>query len=100
MADRVLQVFRTKRQFVLGAVLAFAAVAAAGATRAQVPTQALIVGAIDESHTVTLVGNTRPEATAANDRGAVPDSLPLDISYCNCGGRQSARRRSKAISRI
>ncbi len=41
------------------------------------PAQALIVGAIDENHTVTLVGNTRPEATAVNDRGAVPDLLPL-----------------------
>ena len=33
---------------------------------------------IDESSRVTLAGNTRPEASKANDRGAVPDSLVLD----------------------
>jgi subtilase family serine protease len=72
-----LQILRAEHRFVLGAALAIAAVAAAGAARAQAPAQPLIVGAIDENRTVTLVGNTRPEATAVNDRGAVPDSLPL-----------------------
>src|SRR5208282_4389548 len=33
---------------------------------------------IDESVLVTLSGNTRPEAKAANDRGAVPDSFRLE----------------------
>ena len=37
----------------------------------------LITQAIDESKLVTLAGNTRPEATAENDRGAVPDSFPM-----------------------
>jgi len=34
--------------------------------------------AIDESRLVTLEGNTRPEATAANDLGLVADGFPLD----------------------
>jgi len=33
--------------------------------------------AVDESKLVTLAGNTRPEATAANDRGAVADDFAL-----------------------
>src|ERR1700684_1942718 len=37
-----------------------------------------ILGAIDENARITLTGNTRPEATAANDRGAVSDGLVLD----------------------
>jgi subtilase family serine protease len=37
----------------------------------------LITKPIDARQMVTLGGNTRPEANAANDRGAVPDSLPL-----------------------
>lgn len=37
-----------------------------------------IRAAIDESDLVTLANNTRPEATAANDRGRVADSFPLD----------------------
>ncbi len=37
----------------------------------------LIVAPVDESQRVTLAGNTRPEAKAANDRGRVADSLPL-----------------------
>jgi subtilase family serine protease len=32
---------------------------------------------IDETSRVTLVGNTRPEANAVNDRGAVADSFPM-----------------------
>ena len=40
--------------------------------------RALITEAINESTLVTLAGNTRPEATAANDRGAVADSLPME----------------------
>ncbi len=40
--------------------------------------RAVITEAINESKLVTLAGNTRPEATAANDRGAVADSLPME----------------------
>lgn len=37
----------------------------------------LITEPIDESHLVTLVGNTRPEASAAHDRGRVSDDFPV-----------------------
>ena len=40
--------------------------------------RALITETISETNLVTLAGNTRPEATAANDRGAVADSLPME----------------------
>ncbi len=36
-----------------------------------------IVDRIDESHLVTLKGNTHPAATAANDRGRVSPNLPM-----------------------
>ena len=39
--------------------------------------RALITQTVDESKLVTLPGNTRPEATAAHDRGAVPDTFPM-----------------------
>jgi subtilase family serine protease len=38
----------------------------------------LINQAINENRRVTLAGNVRPEAIAANDRGAVADNLQLD----------------------
>jgi len=38
----------------------------------------LITQSIDESNLVVLRGNTRPEANARNDRGAVPDSFPME----------------------
>ncbi len=41
------------------------------------PAPALIHESIDENKLVTLGGNTRPEATAANDVGPVSDDLPL-----------------------
>jgi subtilase family serine protease len=37
----------------------------------------MIRGAVDESKTVTLAGNTRPEANATNDRGIVSDEFPM-----------------------
>ena len=38
----------------------------------------LITSPVDEGQRVVLRGNTRPEVTAANDRGPVADSLPLN----------------------
>ena len=38
----------------------------------------LITQTVDESTSVRLAGNTRPEANAANDRGPVPDSFPIE----------------------
>ena len=40
--------------------------------------RALITETISETELVTLAGNTRPEATAANDRGPVADSFPME----------------------
>jgi subtilase family serine protease len=38
----------------------------------------LITSPVDATHLVTLVGNTRPEANAKNDRGRVPDDFSLE----------------------
>jgi len=38
----------------------------------------LVSQIIDEGHRVTLHGNTRPEARAKNDRGAVADDFPME----------------------
>jgi subtilase family serine protease len=40
--------------------------------------RSLITESIDETRLVTLVGNTRPEANAKNDRGLEPDGFPVD----------------------
>jgi len=40
--------------------------------------RSIITQPVDETRLVTLVGNTRFEANPQNDRGRVPDSLPLD----------------------
>ena len=41
-------------------------------------TRELVTPSIDESELVTLRGNTRPEAIALNDRGAVADDFPME----------------------
>ena len=38
----------------------------------------LVTQSIDESHRITLHGNTRPEARAENDRGSVSEDFPLE----------------------
>lgn len=60
------------QQLLLG-VLAGAGLSAAAA---EVPR--LVTQTVDEQVTVTLPGNTRPEAVAENDRGPVDDRLELD----------------------
>jgi hypothetical protein len=47
-------------------------------TGAQAPARSLITGGINENDLATLWGNTRPEATTLNDRGALPDGFVLD----------------------
>ena len=42
------------------------------------PVRVLITQGINEGQLVTLDGNTRPEANADNDRGAVQDYLPME----------------------
>jgi hypothetical protein len=41
-------------------------------------TRALITQSVDEGKLIRLSGNTRPEATAGNDRGPVADSMLMD----------------------
>jgi subtilase family serine protease len=49
-----------------------------GAVNTGQRTRALITQEIDESRLVTLKGNTRPEANAMNDRGAVADDFQME----------------------
>jgi subtilase family serine protease len=59
---------------------ALALVFAGMASIAAIPSSAQrqVVASIDDSHRVTLSGNTRPEANAKNDLGPVDDSMPLE----------------------
>jgi subtilase family serine protease len=56
--------------------LVFAALACMAATASGAQRQ--VTSSIDETHRVTLAGNTRPEANPKNDLGPVEDSLPLE----------------------
>jgi pro-kumamolisin-like protein len=58
------------------AIVALAALFA-GVMPAAAQNRGLITKPIDDTRLVTLTGNTRPEASAANDRGTVADSLPI-----------------------
>ena len=55
-------------------------IVAAGAVLGTMP-ERLIVQSVDEHDLVTLAGNTRPEAVAVNDRGAVSDRFRGRMSY-------------------
>jgi subtilase family serine protease len=44
---------------------------------AAAPAQPMITAAVNDAVRAALAGNTRPEATAANDRGRVDDAMPL-----------------------
>src|ERR1700744_5453854 len=59
--------------FSCGFVALTSQVAGAGPTR-----EKLIREKVDEKKLATLAGNTRAEASAANDLGAVPDDLAVD----------------------
>jgi subtilase family serine protease len=61
-------------------VLGFvASIGSASTSPTQVGASArLVTRAIDESQTVELQGNTRPEANSSNDRGQVDDAMMLD----------------------
>jgi subtilase family serine protease len=52
----------------------FASLGYAGPTGTPVP---VITGAVNAAELLTLGGNTRPEAVAANDLGALPASFPM-----------------------
>jgi len=63
---------------VCGVALRISALVLALGLGAHAQTPVLITQPIDESKLVTLAGNMRPEATAANDRGPVPDSMRIE----------------------
>ena len=62
--------------WLIGVAIVFISPFACGQTVAP-STRALITGSVDEARLVPLPGNTRPEATTENDRGAVADGFPL-----------------------
>jgi len=71
--------FRSSRLFVATALGLAALLAAPLRAQTAQPSLAVnrITAVIDESNRVTLKGTVHPLANAANDRGAAPDSMPL-----------------------
>jgi len=69
---------RRKFQLLLTAASVVLAIAPLSAFAGNPTVRALITQPIDNARTVTLYGNTRPEANAKHDRGRVADSLPLE----------------------
>jgi subtilase family serine protease len=69
-----------KKQTYSGLRLALLAAAASIASVSQAAAEAprLVTQAIDDAQTISLPGNTRPEATAKFDRGAVADGFALN----------------------
>jgi len=73
-----------KSGFVLFAILILASVFAftfsshAQSVGAGQRTRSRITEAVDEAKLTTLHGNTRSEANALNDRGLVPDDMPME----------------------
>ena len=65
----------TALQWPLAALLAGVSMTAISVAHA---TPRLVTQAIDDSRTVTLTGNTRPEARLTNDRGRVSDDMVLN----------------------
>src|SRR5277367_6885492 len=56
-----------------------------------------ITQAIDESQVVTLGRNTRPEANAANDRGALPEGFGIEHMFLLL---QRSPQREKALNKL
>ena len=71
---------RGQIMFKRGCYFAFA-VLGTSAVYAQIPARSLITARTEENNRVTLRGNTRSEAIAANDRGRLPDSTKLDHMF-------------------
>ena len=67
------------RAALLALIAAGVAVAPAAPLHAQaLAARVLITDPVDEARRVRLAGNTRSEANAHNDRGRVPDAMPLE----------------------
>jgi len=72
------------RNIALSAFATFALAASQGAAYGQASNphaRTMLIDSIDESKLVTLRGNTRPEATVANDRGKVAGDRRLEHIY-------------------
>ena len=73
------KIFRTVAPVVAGIVsLSLVTPASLAAQSAISPVANRLTQPVDESSRVTLKGTVHPFANAANDRGAAPDSIPLD----------------------
>jgi hypothetical protein len=70
--------FRSVTCLVAGLAFLFGVNAANTQAQQRIPARRLITQVIDDGVAVRLPGNTRPEANAANDRGIVSDSLPME----------------------
>lgn len=70
--------FRNHRLYSVPAFITLLAMGAAAPLRSQTVREPSIRQRVDETRLVTLAGNTRPEANAANDRGMVSDGLPME----------------------
>jgi len=64
--------------FAVALILTFRHASSVRAAQEDQNKRVLIVGPIDENNLVSLRGNTRPEANAANDRGPVNGGFPMD----------------------
>ena len=78
----MLRVQSTKERFKRASLVAICALILLACARAAFSagsrTPLLITAAINENALITLAGNTRPEATAANDRGTVAADFPME----------------------
>src|SRR6267143_3440874 len=63
------------------AFLLLAAVPANAQGQSGLQSRVLITQNVEEEKRVTLKGNTRPEARAENDRGAVTDDFPMEHMF-------------------
>jgi subtilase family serine protease len=69
------------RVYVFGLAGVAAVMVFASSAMAQTPARPLLTSPINEENLVTLRGNTRAEATAANDRGRVADATRIDHMF-------------------
>jgi Pro-kumamolisin, activation domain len=65
------------RVVVRGFLLFFFSISQFGGTKAGAQVRPQVVQVVDNAQRVTLVGNVHPLARAANDRGAVAESMPM-----------------------
>ena len=76
MSTTLTRLKRSKSGFLVFALLSISLLGITSEAQAQAARQ-LVTQTVDEAQTVSLSGNTRPEAVAENDRGAVSDSQVL-----------------------